>query len=150
MNSRFAVAVHILTVIAHEGGEPVSSESIAASVNTNASLVRRLLSQLTRAGLTTCQMGSGGGALLATSADRITLRDVYRAIDAGQVFGLHREQPNPACPVGRHIQSLLTERFDDATRALEDELAQTTIADAVAEVSRRGRKRGSTAGAARR
>ena len=137
MNSRFAVAVHILTLIAGEEGRPVSSEYIAGSVNTNPSLIRRLLSQLTRAGLTTSQMGAGGGALLARPAGQITLRDVHRAVDDGELFGLHRERPNPACPVGRNIQSLLEERFESATRALEAELERTTIADAAAEIAAR-------------
>ena len=134
MNSRFAVAVHILTLIARGGGEPVTSEYIAGSVNTNPSLVRRLLAQLTRAGLATSRMGIGGGALLARPAERITLRDVYRAVDEGELFGLHREAPNPACPVGRNIQPMLEARFDAATRALERELERTTIADAAAEM----------------
>ncbi|HEU6452423.1 MAG TPA: Rrf2 family transcriptional regulator [Gemmatimonadaceae bacterium] len=142
MNSRFAVAVHILTVIAHEGGEPVTSEYIAWSVNTNPSLIRRMLSQLTRAGLTRCQMGAGGGALLAKPAARITLRDVYRAVADGDVFALPRERPDPACPVGRNIQALLTQRFEEATRALEDELARTTIADMQHALTDRGGKRG--------
>jgi Rrf2 family protein len=134
MNSRFAVAVHILTVIAREEGRLVTSEYIAASVNTNPSLIRRLLSQLTRAGLTTSRLGAGGGALLARPADQITLRDVYRAVDDGELFALHRERPNPACPVGRNIQALLEARFESATRAMESELERTTIADAAAEV----------------
>lgn len=134
MNSRFAVAVHILTLIARGGGQPVSSEYIAGSVNTNASLVRRLLSQLTRAGLTTSQMGAGGGALLARPADQVTLGDVYRALDEGEIFALHRERPNPACPVGRNIQSVLETRFHAATKALEQELDRTTIADAAGEI----------------
>jgi Rrf2 family protein len=137
MNSRFAVAVHILTLIARGEGQPVPSEYIAGSVNTNASLVRRLLSQLTRAGLTTSQMGTGGGALLARPADQITLGDVYRALDEGEIFALHREQPNPACPVGRNIQSVLEARFRAAARAMEQELDRTTIADAAGEIGLR-------------
>jgi Rrf2 family protein len=137
MNSRFAFAVHILTLIAQGEGEPVTSEYIAGSVNTNPSLVRRILTQLTRAGLTTARMGTGGGALLARPADRITLRDVYRAVDDGELFALHRERPNPACPVGRNIQATLESRFDAATRALEAELDRTTIADALADVEER-------------
>jgi Rrf2 family protein len=134
MNSRFAVAVHILTLIAAGEGRPVTSEYIARSVNTNPSLVRRLLSQLTRAGLTTSQMGTGGGALLAKPSDQISLGDVYRALDEGELFAMHREQPNPACPVGRNIQRVLETRFDAATRALEQELDRTTIADTVGEI----------------
>ena len=142
INSRFAVAVHILTVIADAGGSPVTSDRIAWSVNTNPSLIRRILSQLTRAGLTRCQMGTGGGALLAKPATRITLRDAYGAVADGRLLVLPREQPDPACPVGRNIQALLTERFDEATRALEDELARTTIADMQYAAAERGRRRG--------
>lgn len=134
MNSRFAVAVHILTLVERGGGAPVPSEAIAASVNTNASLIRRLLGQLTRAGLTTSRLGAGGGTMLARPAHGITLGDVYRAVDAGDVFALHREGPNPACPVGRHIQTLLVAEIDRATRALEAALDETTVADVVAGV----------------
>jgi Rrf2 family protein len=142
MNSRFATAVHILTLVAQGEGRPVTSEFIAGSVNTNPSLVRRLLSQLTRAGLTASQMGAGGGALLARPAGTITLRDVYRAVDEGEVFAMHRERPNPECPVGRNIQALLETRFDAAARALERELERTTLADMTAEVEAREEERG--------
>lgn len=79
-------------------------------------------------------MGTGGGALLAKPADQITLRDVFRAVEAGEMFALHREEPNQRCPVGRHIQSLLVRRFDDATLAMEEALSHTTIADLLHEV----------------
>src|SRR5215207_9248111 len=119
MNSRFAVAVHVLTLLEQSRGEPVTSEYLAASVHTNPSLVRRLLGTLARAGLTTSRLGLGGGALLARRADEITLLDVYRAVDEeGELFALHRERPNPKCLVGRNIQGALTAHLDAATRAL--------------------------------
>ena len=141
MNSRVAVAVHLLTLLARSEGEPLTSEYMAGSVNTNASLVRRLLGMLARAGLTTAQLGAGGGALLARPAGRITLLDVYRAVDAGEPFALHRERPNPACPVGRNIQAALEGRFDAAARAMEAELGRTTVADVAADVGRAARAR---------
>jgi Rrf2 family protein len=141
VNTRFAVAVHVLTLLEQSRGEPVTSEYLAGSVNTNPSLIRRLLSQLARAGLTTSQMGHGGGALLAKPADRITLFDVYRAMVAdGDVIPMH-PAPNPNCPVGRNIQGALEVRFDAAERALARELDRTTIADLTADVSRRERRR---------
>ncbi|HEX6748856.1 MAG TPA: Rrf2 family transcriptional regulator [Longimicrobium sp.] len=140
MSSRFAVAVHILTLIENGGGEPVTSEYIAGSVNTNPAVVRRLLQMLTRAGLTRAQLGTGGGALLARPASEITLLDVYRAVDEGELFALHREDPNPACPVGRNIQASLRGTMDAATRALEAELARRTVADMLADVRQRDRR----------
>jgi|TARA_A100001391_G_scaffold103323_1_gene68860 Rrf2 family protein len=135
MNTRFAVAVHILAFLGTQDGIPASSELIAGSVNTNASLIRRLLSQLTKAGLARSQMGTGGGALLAMDAGKITLLDVYRAVDEqGDVFAIHQD-PNPKCMVGRNIQAVLRVRIDEAERALQAELARTTIADIAADIA---------------
>ena len=136
MNTRFSVAVHILTFLQTQAGEPTTSELLASSVNTNPSLIRRLLSQLNRAGLTTSQMGTGGGALLAKPADRITLLDVYHAIEESPgVIPLH-PSPNPQCPVGRNIQKVLTRRITAAERALEEELSRSTIAQLSSDVRR--------------
>jgi Rrf2 family protein len=149
MNTRFAVAVHILTFLQSRKGEPATSELIASSVNTNASLIRRLLSQLARAGLTTSQMGTGGGALLARAGERITLLDVYRAVDEDRgVIPLH-PSPSPRCPVGRHIHGVLEGRITKAERALEQELARATIAELAGDVARRVRRQASGPGSAR-
>ena len=144
MNTRFAVAVHILSFLETQRGEPVTSELLAGSVGTNPSLIRGLLSRLARAGLTTSKMGTGGGALLAQPADAITLLDVYRAVGEDRdVIPLHPE-PNPRCPVGHHMHAVLTARFDAAERALEAELARTSISDLGRDLTRRaqlGRRR---------
>jgi Rrf2 family protein len=133
-SSRFAFAVHVLALLSLQEGVPLSSDMIAGSVNTNPALIRRLLSMLAAAGLTTSQLGAGGGALLAREPARITLLDVYRAVDDAQLFALHREAPNPACLVGRHIQRVLTGDIDDAQRAMEASLATRTLADVTADV----------------
>ncbi len=144
MNSRFAVAAHILTLLYDQDGEPLTSEYIAGSVNTNPAVIRRLLSLLAKAGLTTAQLGAGGGALLARPAAAITLLDVYRAVDEGELFAMHRQGPNPDCPVGRHIQAALEGTMDAASRAMEAELAKRTIADLVEDVRRRERRKART------
>ncbi|MNX91130.1 putative HTH-type transcriptional regulator YwnA [compost metagenome] len=133
-SSRFAVAVHILTLLQLQEGEPVTSEHIAGSVNTNPAVVRRLLSMLAQAGLTTSRLGAGGGALLARPAEDITLLAVYQAVEDGHLFAMHHEAPNPRCLVGRNIQGALERTVDDAQRALEAELAGKTIAGVLGEV----------------
>lgn len=140
ISSRFAVAVHILTLLETGHGEPLTSEYMAGSVNTNASVVRRILSLLARAGLTRARMGAGGGTVLARPASEITLGDVYRAVECeGQLFALHHEKPNPRCPVGRNIQAVLGRATTAAESALERELGERTLADVMAEVEAEGR-----------
>jgi Rrf2 family protein len=139
-SSRFAFAVHVLALLALQEGVPLSSEIIAGSVNTNPALIRRLLTMLANAGLSASQLGAGGGALLAREPRTITLLDVYRAVDDAQLFALHREEPNPACMVGRHIQVALRGIIGDAQRAMEASLATRTLADVVEDMQRNERK----------
>jgi Rrf2 family protein len=141
MNTRFAVAVHILTFLQSQKGVPATSELIAGSVSTNPSLIRRLLSRLARSGLTTSQMGRGGGALLARPASAITLLDVFHAVDEKRdVIPMH-PSPNPKCPVGRNIALVLESRIMAAQQALQDELSQATIAELAGDVARREHRR---------
>lgn len=141
-SSRFAVAVHILTAIALQEGRPVTSEQVAGSVRTHPSLIRRLLSMLAEAGLTTAQLGTGGGALLARAPEQISLLDVYRAVEEPNLFAVHRGPPDQVCLVGRNILPVLEQTTCRAERALEAELEQTTLADVVRDVVERGKTHG--------
>jgi Rrf2 family protein len=133
-SSRFAVATHILTLLAQSRDEPATSDYIAGSVNTNPVVIRRVLGELRAAGLVASQGGNGGGWRLVRAPEAVTLRDVYRAVEGEALFALHHRPPNQNCPVGRHIQDALGRRFAAATRALEEELARTTVADVLGEV----------------
>jgi len=134
-SSRFAVAVHILTLLELSGGEPVTSEWIGASVGTNPAVIRRILCMLSRAGLTTSQPGKGGGARQARPAAGMTLLEVYRAVGGGDPLGLRHEHPDPGCAVGRHVEGLLAAATGLAQRALEAELARRTVAEVVRVVA---------------
>ncbi len=140
-STRFAVAVHTLAALAVSGGKPLRSEDLANSVSTGPVVVRGLLSRLAEAGLTTSQLGAGGGALLAKPADRIRLLDVYQAVEDTELFSLHRTPPNAACPVGGNIQRAMRPALEQARQALEAELSKVTIADIAVEVARLGKFR---------
>lgn len=138
-STRFAVAVHILAVLAVSDGKPMRSEDLAYSVNTGAVVIRGLLSRLIEAGLTQSQLGAGGGALLAKPAKGIRLLDVYRAVEDTEFFSMHRTPPCKNCAVGANIVKAMQAPLARARAALEHELAQTTIADIAAEVARLGK-----------
>ena len=133
-SSRFATAVHILTLLGHQPDEALTSDYIAGSVNTNPVVIRRLLRLLAQAGLVTSIPGSAGGSRLARDARKITLLDVFAAVEKEALVGGHAQQPNPHCPVGRQISDLLAPRFDDAAAAFTQSLKKTTVADLLKEV----------------
>lgn len=131
-STRFVSALHILALVAGGSGESVTSEAMAVSVNTNAVVIRRLLSLLRDARLVTSQGGPGGGWKLYRPARGITLRDVYRAVEGNILFAAPGGDPNTLCAVGAHIRSVLNSPFESAMLVLEEELSHTTIADLIA------------------
>ena len=126
-SSRFAVAIHVLTLLARAGDEPLKSEQVAKSVNTNAVVIRRILCALSRAELVTSQTGAAGGYKLAYPPKRITLLEVYEAIEAGDVFSLHRQPPDRECFVGMNIETVLGGVLAEVGTAVESVLAKITI-----------------------
>jgi Rrf2 family protein len=119
MTSRFTMALHALGMIAWEGerspGQPVTSETLARSINTNPVVVRRVLADLRRAGLVETRRGVGGGVVLAKPASRISLRLVWEALEGReQLFGRHPSGPNPRCPVGCCVADYLEELYGHA------------------------------------
>ncbi len=134
ISSRVAVAVHVLTYLAWRRDEPVTSERIASSVNTNPVVVRRIVGALRNAGLVHVQPGVGGGAQLAREADRISMRDVYRAVEEkDDLFAVHAD-PCRNCDIGSNIREVLQGVFCQAHQAMQAVLANLTIADVCAEV----------------
>lgn len=135
ISSRFAVGIHILTLLEFNKDGISSSEFLAGSVNTNPAVIRKIMGMLKSAGLVNVRPGVAG-AELAKDLSEITLLDVYKAVNVVQeneLFSIH-ENPNPACTVGRNIQNAITPLFASAEAALEKALGNVTIKDVVKDI----------------
>ncbi len=130
INSRFAVAIHILALVAAGPREQVTSEFIAGSVNTNPVVIRRISSMLRKAGLLQSNVGMPGSVLTRDPRD-ISLLEVYHAVQSrDDLFSIH-ENTNPNCTVGKNIQHTLEESFHRAQLAMENELAKQSLHDII-------------------
>ncbi len=134
VNCRFTVSIHVLCLLAAKRAEPVTSEFIAGSVNTNPVVIRRLLGVLRQAGIVRSQPGVSGGWVLVSDPAAITLGKLYQVVNPGTVFSMHTRPPNPLCPIGSNIQRGLSLHYLKAQTALESELARSTIADVLNDV----------------
>ncbi|MEP6754098.1 MAG: Rrf2 family transcriptional regulator [Chthonomonadales bacterium] len=128
-NSRLAVAIHILTLLAFREGEQITSEYIASSVMTNPVVIRRILGMLRKAGLVTSHKGNTGGWQLAKPIDQISLLDAHAAVKPGPAIALPLKEPNARCCIGKGIRCALIETFDDVEQVMMDRLSGITIAD---------------------
>jgi len=136
-SSRLSIATHILLCIAvFDGQYKTTSTFLAESVGVNPVIVRNTLGQLKAAGLINVEAGVGG-ASLAKEAGDITLLDVFRAVEEPEtLFHLH-EHPNPNCPVGRNIETVLGERLRTVDEAVAAKLAAVTLQSLFAETKER-------------
>jgi DNA-binding IscR family transcriptional regulator len=135
ISSRFAVGIHILSLLEMNKNVVNSSEFIASSVNTNPVVIRKIVGMLKKAGLVKVRPGIAG-TQLAKELSEITLLDVYHAVNVvpeKELFGIH-DNPNPACPVGRNIQDAIIPLFSTAQLALEKALGNVTIEDVVKDI----------------
>lgn len=128
---RFAMAVHVLAVLAYKEGDPVTSSCLAGSVNTNPVIIRRLLLSLKRARLIETRKGVGAGSRLARAPQRINLAEVYRAVESHDTFKSPSRKPDAGCPIGNCIRKTLQKVFESAESAMEQDLQKTTLADVV-------------------
>jgi Rrf2 family protein len=123
-NTRLASAIHIMSFIAFAGDGGTTSEAVAHSLQTNPVVVRKILKDLAAQGLVTMRLGRSGGVELARPAARITVGDIYQAVenDAG-IFSM-RGQVNDRCVVAAAMTDKLGPIFEAAnaaaTRAFRD------------------------------
>lgn len=136
ISSRFTMAIHMFACIDTFSDQKMTSDFMAASIGTNPVIIRKLLQQLKAAGLIEVSQGTGG-VTITRPLDQITFLDIYKAVECApdeQLFHFH-ENPNPNCPVGKNIHHVLDERLHEVQKAMEDKLAEMTLADVKKDVS---------------
>jgi Rrf2 family protein len=133
-NIQFAIAAHIMACLGHAEGEEVNSATIAGSVNTSASFVRRIMAKLSKAELVKTATGKGGACWLARRPSDISLLEIYRAIGAPKAFAIHQYPIEKRCTVSCHIKSALSRVLDDTQQALEQRLGRISLAQLIAEM----------------
>lgn len=128
-SSRFAIAVHTMALMAGQEGKPLKSEYIACLVKTNPVVIRRLLCELSRANLIESQSGASGGSWLKRSANSISLWEIYRAVESGEVFSLHKPDRESNCAVSCNIAEVLSEIQDRLDSAIEQSLGEIKLSE---------------------
>jgi DNA-binding IscR family transcriptional regulator len=135
ISSRFTVGIHILALIELNKDGISSSEYLAGSVNTNPTLIRKIMGMLKKAKLIEVKPGIAG-AKLAKEPGKITLLEVYKAVEVVQekeLFSVH-QNPHPDCLVGRNIQDSIMPVLSEAQLALEKVLENVTINDIIGDI----------------
>lgn len=133
----------ILHVLLHmaEREEPMTSEELASSMNTNAVVIRRTLAGLREAGFVNSEKGHGGGWKIARDLEAVSLRDIYNALGAPILFALCNRNENPSCLVEQAVNSALDTAFEEAEALIIQRLGDVTLADLARDFHQRLQQR---------
>ena len=138
VNQQFTFAVHIMTALAFSPGEVIGSQTLAASVNTNPVVVRRLLLALRRARLIETFAGKHGGARLRKKPDRISLAEIYDAVESPQVILVNERKALRRCHVSCNMKGIMSSVAESTEQAVRKHLRGITLAQLVRKVRPRG------------
>jgi DNA-binding IscR family transcriptional regulator len=131
IGTKFSIAIHILLCIQYfQKAYKVTGDFIASSVRSNPTIVRNIMALLRDSGIIEITAGTGG-AKLSREPDKISMRDVYLAVNPikdGKLFKIHQDTA-PNCPIGSTIETLLEPLFFSAQSAMENDLTKSTLQD---------------------
>jgi len=134
VNQRFTFAVHIMTALAF-AGKLLDSQTLARSVNTNPVVVRRLLQGLRCAGLVETYAGKHGGFKLSKNPTRISLLEIYEAVEPRPLIAISERKASRHCRVSCNMKRIMMSVAEAAEDAVRRRLRGITLRQLVQQVN---------------
>lgn len=126
-DSRLSGVLHVLLHMA-ETKRPVTSEHLSMAMGTNPVVIRRIMAGLRDQGFVRSVKGHGGGWTLARDLSCVSLRDVYDALGAPNLFGMGNRTEAPGCLVEEAVNAALDDTFAQAEALLLARFGEVTLA----------------------
>jgi DNA-binding IscR family transcriptional regulator len=95
------------------------------------SQIRNVLSTLVKAGLARTSRGRNGFSSLARPANKISLLEIYEAMDPPPVFSIHEYRKEKTCRTSCTHKEAMRELLEDTQRAFEIRLGQRKLSEMV-------------------
>ncbi len=136
---RFPTALQLMLSLAlarAEGVDRLSSTHLAEGVDSNPTMVRRLLAPLLKAGLVTSSKGRDGGVSLGADPATITLKDIYVAVMGDKKLWSTRTDIPHRCTVSCNIEQFFEGLTAEVDKAVIKSLGSITLTDSLVELRR--------------
>jgi Rrf2 family protein len=133
-NEQFSSALYLLMSLAYNGERKMNSKEIALGLKTNPVVVRRLMALLSEAGLIKSRKGRDGGVWLALEPEKVTLADIYKAVELPEMITEFQKPALKACAVSCSMKKIVSQVSDRLEKDIRKSLAQTKLSDLVGKV----------------
>ena len=135
VDTRFSMSVQIMVTLAYHSDDLMNSESLARVLKTNATFIRRLVSNLVDAKLIASFRGKGGGIKLAKSPTEISLKEIYLAsTQAKTLVSSHKKPVTKACPVSCSFDMIFCEVVKGIESSTQNYLSKKHLSDLLGKV----------------
>ena len=129
ISNKTSIAIHCLIFINEYGEEKkVTSELLALSTGCNPVTIRNIISRLNKDGIIDVKFGTGGTKIVIP-LNEISLYRVCKIADPDaldKMIGIH-SKPSPFCPVGKNINPVLSQAYDQVKRDLIQSMKKITL-----------------------
>lgn len=129
ISGKFAITLHILTLLSKFPDEYLSSEFLAGSMNLHPVLIRKEIANLKKHNIVESKEGKKGGTKLLRPAEKINLDDIFKMTFEKVTLGYSKNDPNPDCPVGKNINNKLDELYDEINDKISKELSTISLTE---------------------
>lgn len=126
-------SIHILAYVKIYQRSDLSSTAIAASIESNPSFVRRLMAKLTKAELLKSRPRSAT-PVLGREAEKISLLDIYQAVEESKNLLHVDHETNPKCIVGGNIQGTLSDIYNEIQSETEAKMASINLEQIIKDI----------------
>ena len=132
-------AICLLIIIAHSNDEkPLKSYNISDSLGVSDSYLKKIIRQLVVAGLITSEAGKKGGVCLSRKPDKITLLDIFEAIEGKEPFAkatglVERVFVNELKEIMDQKQAMILDAFNAAEASYKEKFKTITLKMAMVE-----------------
>lgn len=137
MTGEFIIAIHALVFLSHRN-ETLSSDRLAENVRTNSARVRKVMSQLKRAGLIKSKEGAVGGYYFEGDPDQINLAMISDAVNDRPIAKVwHSGDEKDLCLLTSAMSAIVDNLVDDLNDLCKKRYEEITIGDICRDIFER-------------
>ncbi|MDF9842432.1 MULTISPECIES: Rrf2 family transcriptional regulator [unclassified Paenibacillus] len=126
----FGLVLQAMVVLARKG-DTCSSCEMAELLSSEATLLRKTMAKLTRAQILVTKEGRDGGYALNCDPEKLTLADIYQALEAGEACSKAVNETMCGNALGEQMMDACGELFAEMDRSIVVVLEKYTLAEMV-------------------
>lgn len=129
-STKLSDTIHVLIFIHLCEERDLTSTKIAESIKTNPAYVRQLMARLKAHGIVSNTQGRANAALI-NPPEKISMLDIYLAVEGNKPL-LHLDtNTNPECGVGINIQFAISDFYNEIQETVYEHMKKITLRDII-------------------